>query len=141
MSTVTATQSDPTAAIRRWTDMWNRVLPARDVVSTDCRVYFGRKPQIERPTTTTGPGELQNMIDVIRDRFPGIQYRADSETLHQPDPNSAPDGIISLLWNVDVPREGTKTGIDLLRHRGGLIVEVWSITGDLELPLLRQGLG
>ena len=37
-----------------------------------------------------------------------------------------------MLWNVDVPSEGTRKGIDLLRQRAGVIIEVWSITEDLE---------
>ena len=119
----------------RWTDMWNRVVPAAEVVAADCQVYFGRKPQTARPTTTTGPHELQSVIDAIRERLPGIRYRFDSLPLYQADSNLS--GIITLLWNVAVPGEGTRTGIDLLRHEGARITEVWSITGDLELPFMR----
>lgn len=131
-----ATQS-PTASLAstyatRWTDMWNRVLPATDVVTAECRVYFGRKPQTSRPTTTTGPHELQDVIDIIRTHVPGIHYRFDSPPLHHADSNTS--GIITLLWNAEVPGQGTLTGIDLLRHDGARVTEVWSITGDLELP-------
>ena len=125
----------PTAYCSRWTDMWNRVIPAAEVVAADCQVYFGRKPQTPRPTTTTGPRELQSMVDAIRDRLPGIRYSVASPPLYQADSNTS--GIITLLWNVAVPGEGTKTGIDLLRHEGTRITEVWSITGDLELPVMR----
>ena len=118
----------------RWTDMWNRLLPATDVVTADCRVYFGRKPLIPRPTITTGPHELQNLIDTIRNHLPGIRYRFDSPPRYQADSNTS--GIITLLWNAEVPGQGTLTGIDLLRHESGLITEVWSITGDLELPIM-----
>ena len=38
------TASDPTSLAHRWTEMWNRARPAQDIVSADCRVYFGRKP-------------------------------------------------------------------------------------------------
>ena len=55
------------------------------------------------------------------------RYQADSNT----------SGIITLLWDVAVPNQGTKTGIDLLRHEGAQITEVWSITGDLELPFMK----
>jgi hypothetical protein len=130
------TASDPTALAHRWTEMWNRACPARDVVSADCRVYFGRKPQIDRPTITNGPHELQGMIDAIWKRFPGIHYRADSKARYQADSDDGASGLITLLWNVDVPGDGTRTGIDLLRQRAGVIIEVWSITGDLELPPL-----
>jgi hypothetical protein len=118
-----------------WTDMWNRLLPAAEVVAADCRVYFGRKPQTARPTTTTGPHELQSVIDSIRERLPGIFYRFDSLPRYQADSNTT--GIITLLWNVAVPDQATRTGIDLLRHEGDWITEVWSITGDLELPFMR----
>ena len=118
----------------RWTDMWNRLLPATDVVTAECRVYFGRKPQTARPTTTTGPHELQNIIDLIRAHVPGIHYRFDSPPRYQADSNTS--GVITLLWNAEVPGEGTRTGIDLLRHDSARITEVWSITGDLELPLM-----
>jgi hypothetical protein len=46
-------------------------------------------------------------------------------------------GIITLLWNADVPGRDVKTGIDLLRYEGALITEVGSITGDLQLPVMR----
>ena len=119
----------------RWTDMWNRLVPAVEVVAVDCRVYFGREPQTARPTATTGPLELQSVIDAIGERLPGIRYRFASPPRYHADSNTS--GIITLLWNVDVPNRGTKTGIDLLRHEGARITEVWSITGDLELPFMR----
>lgn len=119
----------------RWTDMWNRLVPATEVVAAECQVYFGRKPQTARATVTTGPLELQSVIDTIRERLPGIRYRVDSRPLYQATSNTS--GIITLLWNVAVPAEGTRTGIDLLRHDGARITEVWSITGDLELPFMR----
>jgi hypothetical protein len=108
----------------------------RDVVSADCRVHFDRKSQIDRATSTCGPHELQSTIDAIWKRFPGIHHRADCEARYQADSDDGASGLITLLWNVDVPSEGTRTGIDLLRQRAGVIMEVWSITGDLELPLL-----
>ena len=47
------TQSTAAAAstdyCNRWTDMWNHLVPAAEVVTADCRVYFGRQPQISRP--------------------------------------------------------------------------------------------
>ena len=125
----------PTVCCNRWTDMWNRLVPAVEVVATDCQVYFGRTPQTARPTATTGPRELQTMIDAIREHLPGIRYRVDSPPRYQADSNTS--GIITLLWNVAVPGQGTKTGIDLLRHEGARITEVWSITGDLELPFMQ----
>ena len=115
--------------------MWNRIVPAAEVVAADCRVYFGRKHQTARPTATTGPHELQSLIDSIRESLPGIRYRVDSPPRHQADSNTS--GMITLLWNVAVPGQGTKTGIDLLRHEGARITEVWSITGNLELPIMR----
>jgi hypothetical protein len=123
------------ASASRWTQMWNRVLPATEVVTEECRVYFGRSPQTARPTTTTGPRELQSVVDAIRERLPGIRYGFDSPPRYQADSDTT--GVITLLWNVAVPGQGTKTGIDLLRQEGGRITEVWSITGDLELPLMR----
>ena len=123
------------ASASRWTQMWNRVLPATEVVTEECRVYFGRSPQAPRPTATTGPRELQSVVDAIRERLPGIRYGFDSPPRYQGDSDTT--GVITLLWNVAVPGQGTKTGIDLLRQEGGKITEVWSITGDLELPLLR----
>ena len=125
----------PTVCCSRWTDMWNRLVPAVEVVAADCRVYFGRTPQTARPTATTGPRELQTMVDAIRERLPGIRYRVDSLPRYQADSNTS--GMITLLWNVAVPGQGTKTGIDLLRHEGARITEVWSITGDLELPYIQ----
>jgi hypothetical protein len=115
--------------------MWNRIVPAVEVVAADCRVYFGRKPQTARPTDITGPHELQRVIDAMPERLPGIRYRFDSSPRYQAD--SSTSGIITLLWSAAIPGEGTRTGIDLLRHEGALITEVWSITGDVELPLMR----
>jgi hypothetical protein len=131
----TAPAIAPAILCNRWTDMWNGFIPATAVVTADCRVYFGRKPQTARPTATTGPQELQGVIDAIRERLPGIRYCVNSLPCYQADSNTT--GIITLLWNVTVPDQGTMTGIDLLRHEGTLIAEVWSITGDLELPIMQ----
>lgn len=125
---------DPAACCSRWTDMWNRLIPAAEVITAECRVYFGRKPQTARPTAAAGPHELQSVIDTIREHLPGICYRFQSPPRYHADSNTS--GIITLLWNVAVPGDGTKTGIDLLRHEGARITEVWSITGDLELPFM-----
>ena len=124
----------PTAYCERWTDMWNRLIPATEVVANNCRVYFGRKPLTARPTDTTGPHELQIVIDAIREHLPGIRYCIHGLPRYQAD--SEATGIITLLWNAAVPGQGTRTGIDLLRHEGDRITEVWSITGDLELPFM-----
>ena len=130
-----APSADLSVYCNRWTDMWNRLLPAAEVVAADCRVYFGRKPQGTRPTSATGPHELQSVIDAIRQHLPGIHYRVESSPRYQADSNTS--GVITLLWNVTVPDQGTRTGIDLLRYEGAHIMEVWSITGDLELPFMR----
>ena len=124
----------PLRLARCWTDMWNRGIGAGDVVSQDCRVYFGRTPQFDRPTTTVGPSELQGVVDGIAERFAGIRYSFASPPRYEEDDDG---GLITLLWNVDIPGVARKSGIDLLRHRGDLITEVWSITADLELPAMR----
>jgi hypothetical protein len=122
---------DGKLAARRWTEMWNRARPARSIVSEDCCVYFGRKPVTERPTRTVGPDELQDVIDAIAWEFPAIRYSYESEPCVA---GTADGSVITLLWNVEAPGRGTKSGIDILRLRGGLIVAAWSITGDLALP-------
>jgi hypothetical protein len=129
-----ATIADGKLAARRWTEMWNRALPARSIVAEDCRVHFGRKPATERRTRTAGPDELQDVIDAIAWEFPAIRYSYESE----PYVTGTADGsVITLLWNVEAPGLGTKSGIDILRLRRGLIVAAWSITGDLALPPMR----
>ena len=125
----------PAMYCERWTGMWNRLMPATEVVASECRVYFGRTPQTARSTTTTGPHELQIVIDAIREHRSGIRYFVHSLPRYQVDSHTT--GIITLLWNATVPGQGTKTGIDLLRHEGARITEVWSITGDLQLPFMR----
>jgi hypothetical protein len=118
----------------RWTEMWNRARPARSIVSEDCRVYFGRKPETARPTRTVGPEELQDVIDAIAWEFAGIRYFYESE----PVVAEAADGcMVTLLWNVEMPGRGVKSGLDILRLRGGGIAVAWSITGDLLLPPLK----
>jgi hypothetical protein len=67
-------ESGPAVLCGRWTDMWNRLVPASEIVSTDCRVYFSRMPQTAHPTATTGPDELQSAIDTIRERLAGVRY-------------------------------------------------------------------
>jgi hypothetical protein len=124
--------ADPIHLARCWTDMWNRGIGARDVISADCCVYFGRVAQFDRPSVTSGWRELQSVVDGIAKRFPGIRYSFVSEPRYQSDDDDS--GLITLLWNVEIPGAGRKSGIDLLRHRGDLITEVWSITADLELP-------
>lgn len=120
----------------RWIDMWNRVIPAAEVVAAECRVYFGRAPQFARPNATTGPQERQVVVDAIRERLPGVRYSVESRLVYQSD--SSTSAMITLLWNVTVSAQGTRTGIDLLRHEGARITEVWSITGDLEMPVMRR---
>lgn len=68
---VSATAVAPSAYCSRWTDMWNRLVPAAEVVAADCRVYFGRTPQTARQTATTGPHELQSVIDAIQQKAAG----------------------------------------------------------------------
>lgn len=124
--------TDANALARRWTDMWNSLIAADEVVAPDCRVYFGRTPVTDRPTTTRGPAELQAVVDGIRARAPGIAYGFDGRVLQQMLPEG---GIVTLLWRVDPPGAARRTGIDLLRHdEAGRVVEVWSVTGDLSLP-------
>jgi hypothetical protein len=118
-------------AARRWTEMWNGVLPASSVVTEDAQVHFGRTPVTDRPTRTSGPDELQRAVDGIAWSFPAIHYSYDSE------PCVAGTGdatVVTLLWNVEAPGRGTKSGIDILRLRRGLVAAAWSITGDLALP-------
>ncbi len=121
---------DARSLAERWTRMWNHELPAAAVVAPDCSTYFGRKPVTPRPETVRGPAELQAAIDAIREAIPGVRYGHRSAPLI-----ARGDGEdITLLWEVEAPGKGRRSGIDVLRHRGGLITEVWSVTGDLELP-------
>ncbi len=125
--------SEPTSLAERWTRMWNDELPAAAVVAPDCSTYFGRKPVTPRPESAHGPAELQAAVDAIRKAIPGVRYG------HRSEPLIARDGgeTITLLWEVEAPGVGRRSGIDVLRHRDGLITEVWSVTGDLELPPMR----
>ena len=115
-----------------WTAMWNGELPAAKIVSPDCAVYFGRTPVVERPTVTHGPDALQRVVDEIRGRLPGARYGFDSQPLHHAE--GADGGVITLLWFIDIPGRGDRSGIDLLRYRDRAITEVWTLTGDLKLP-------
>lgn len=125
----------PTRLASRWTAMWNDELKASEVVAADCAVHFGRTPAIPRLTDTMSPQELQSVVDAVRAHRPGVSYGFVTAPLHQPEAGRAGEaGVITLLWHVDVPGHGRRSGIDLLRHRGGTIREVWSIAGDLELP-------
>lgn len=123
-----------TRLARRWTALWNGELPAEAVVGADCSVYFGRRPLIARAETTSGPDELQAVVDAVRGHLGGVRYGFESAPLHQAGPGEA--GTITLLWHVEVPGQDRRSGIDLLRHAGGAIQEVWSITGDLALPAM-----
>lgn len=127
--------ASPAALAQGWTDMWNRLMQAEEIVARDCRVYFGRKPNTDRRSTTTGASELQEVVDGIAAQFPGIRYSFGSEPRHQWEGHKG--GLVTLLWNVEAPGASRRTGIDLLRWRDGRIREVWSITGDLELPAMR----
>ena len=119
----------------RWTAMWNGEFNAEQIVSADCAVYFGRTPQSDRAAIVSGPDALQSVIEGTRRRIPGVHFSFESEPLHQP--AGERNGVITLLWTLEAPGQVRKTGIDLLRHRGETIVEVWSITGDHELPPMR----
>src|SRR5262249_452526 len=107
-----------------------------EIVARDCRVYFGRKPNTECPSTTTGASELQDVIDGIAAQFPGIRYSFDSEPRFQWQGQRG--GIVTVVGKGGGPGAGRRTGIDLLRWGDGRIREVWSITGDLALPAMRQ---
>ena len=127
--------ASPAALAQGWTDMWNRLMRAEEIVARDCRVYFGRKPNTDRPSTTTGASELQEVVDAIAAQFPGIRYSFESEPRYQWQGQRG--GLVTLLWNVEAPGASRRTGIDLLRWCDGRIREVWSITGDLALPAMR----
>lgn len=118
----------------RWTLMWNGNLRAEEVVAPDCRVYFGRTPIVERDATVSGPVALQSVIDGIRARYSQIRYRHDSRPIFGPAPSDHAEGMITLLWKADTPAIAPRSGIDLLCHAAGRVTEVWSITGDHELP-------
>jgi hypothetical protein len=127
--------ADPVRLAQRWTAMWNGEVPASAVVAPDCAVYFGRRPMIARSTTAHGPAELQAVVDAIRGHLVGVRYGfASAPPCAEEGPG---EGVISLLWHVSALGLPRRSGIDLIRHAGGRIVEVWSITGDLELPPLR----
>ena len=127
---------DPNRLAQRWTAMWNGELPAGAVVSTDCAVYFGRRPMIARATTTHGPEELQAVVDAIRGHLVSVRYGFAAAPLHQPG-QAHGEGVISLLWHVSALGLPRRSGIDLIRHEAGKVTQVWSIAGDLELPPLR----
>lgn len=122
----------PTDLASRWTAMWNGQHLASEIVSPDCKVYFGRAPTTDRLETTSGPDELQAVIDETLGLRRGIAFSFDSSPLYQS--SGADAGIVTLMWEVGVPGGAKRTGIDLLRHEGEVIREVWSITGDLPLP-------
>ena len=127
--------TDPVRLAQRWTAMWNGEVPASAVVAPDCAIYFGRRPMIARATTAHGPAELQAVVDAIRGHLVGVRY---GFAAAPPCTEDLPgEGVISLLWHVSALGLPRRSGIDLIRHAGGKITEVWSITGDLELPPLR----
>ena len=76
------------------------------------------------------PGHVDFAYELLAEV--GARYGFESQPLHQAE--GAEGGIITLLWFIDLPGHGRRSGIDLLRYRGRVIVEVWSITGDLKLP-------
>lgn len=121
------------ALAERWTQMWNRELPANKVVTPSCRTYFGRTPRTERPVTAIGSDELQATVDEIASSIEGIRYGHISDPLVA-EGSTDHAGSFTLLWEVKAPGMGTRSGIDIFRYSGDLITEVWSITGDLELP-------
>ncbi|WP_223692111.1 hypothetical protein [Leifsonia poae] len=124
-----------TTLVDQWTDMWNLILPATQVVAADARVYFGRQPATARATVTTSAAELQSVVEEIQTAIPGIRYGHRSAPTLSADSDQA-SGLITLLWEVAAPGVSARSGIDLLRYRDDRITEVWSITGDLELPPL-----
>ena len=128
-------QEHATYLTDQWTNMWNQIIPAADVVAADAHVYFGRKPATARSTSTTSASELQSVVDEIQTAIPGIRYGHRSTPTSSTGSDQAA-GLITLLWEVSAPGAPARSGIDLLQYRGDQITEVWSITGDLELPSL-----
>jgi hypothetical protein len=129
-------ESHIAALTDRWTEMWNRERPAVEVVSADVRVYFGRTPVAARETNATSAHALQVTVDAIALALPGIRYGH----LSVPRPLTGADergGEFVLLWEVTPPGGSARSGLDLFRFHKNVITEVWSITGDLELPPMR----
>jgi hypothetical protein len=120
------------ALVERWTQMWNRELPAIEVVTPSCRTYFGRTPRTARPVTASGPAELQATVDEIGSSIEGIRYGHVSAPLVV-EGSTDQAGSFTLQCEVQAPGFGVRSGIDVIRYND-LITEVWSITGDLELP-------
>ena len=128
--------TDPTVRLaQRWTAMWNGELAAEAVVAPECSVYFGRRPMIARVTTAHGAAELQSVVDAVRANLVSVRYGFAAAPLGH---GAGADGVVTLLWHVSALGLPRRSGIDLLRHAGGKVIEVWSITGDLELPPLRM---
>ena len=75
------------------------------------------------------------MVTSIQAAIPGVRYGHRSAPVATADSDDSA-GLITLLWEVNAPGAATRSGIDLLRYRGDHVTEVWSITGDLELPTL-----
>jgi hypothetical protein len=113
--------------------MWNRELPANKVVSPSCRTYFGRIPRTARAVTAIGSDELQVTVDEIGSSIEGIRYGHISPPLVT-EGSTGHAGSFTLLWEVQAPGAGIRSGIDIFRYSNDLITEVWSITGDLEIP-------
>jgi len=127
-----ATQIDATTIATDWTRMWNREFPASDIVSVDARVHFGRTPRSPRPATMTGPAELQAVVDGIGATIEGVHYALQGDALLDRSGHH-----VTIVWNVRGRDVEPRTGIDVLRvDDSGMIVEVWSVTGDLLLPPL-----
>ena len=98
----------PNELANSWTAMWNREHLASDIVSPDCKVYFGRAPTTDRPETTRGPKELQTMVDYTLAQRKGIVFSFDSSPLYQA--SGADAGIVTLMWEVGVPGREKRPG-------------------------------
>jgi hypothetical protein len=131
---MTETVTQVVAVSERWTAMWNGELRPEEVVAPGCRVYFGREPRLQREPFTTGPVELAAVVDGIRGAIPGVRYWHESDPLFQASEPRSEDGLITLLWKLEAPGFARRSGIDILRTDDGGVTEVWSVTGDLELP-------
>jgi hypothetical protein len=72
-------------------------------------------------------------VDEIASSIEGIRYGHISDPLVA-EGSTDHTGSFTLLWEVQAPGVGTRSGIDIFRYSDDLITEVWSVTGDLELP-------
>jgi hypothetical protein len=130
--------SSPLAArlAGRWTDLWNGDLAAaQEILAPEFRIWLGGLGAASRGSDALrGPDAMAAFISGFRSQHPGIAYALEAPPLAgaagEDEPVAGARSGAAVLWTATFLDGSAKSGIDMLHIGDGLILAVWSVTGE-----------